>query len=143
LAEEGRIGEVRFFDFKEEVMAKRREARSADFKAKVALAVVRERKTAGELATRFSLHPTQIHTWNKRLLEGAVELFRDGRSHREAAERQWREAELYEVLRPPNETCVNGLTYHGPPPANEPCPPRGPSHLSGRSRGPVFGVHFR
>jgi len=76
-------------------MAKRRQARSADFKAKVALAAVRERKTVGELAGQ---HPTQIHTWKKRLLEGAAQLFRDGRSHREAAERQSREAELYEQI---------------------------------------------
>jgi putative transposase len=79
-------------------MAKRRQPRSVDFKAKVALAAVRERITVGELATRFSLHPTQIHTWKKRLLEGAAELFRDARSHREAAERQSREAELYEQI---------------------------------------------
>lgn len=79
-------------------MAKRRKPRSAEFKAKVALAAVQERKTAAELAKQFDVHPSQIQTWKKRVVDGASELFRDQRRDREAAERQVREAELYEQI---------------------------------------------
>lgn len=79
-------------------MAKRRMPRSAEFKAKVALAAVQERKTVAELAKQFGVHPSQIQSWKKGLLEGAADLFRDLRRDREAAERQVREAELYEQI---------------------------------------------
>ena len=79
-------------------MAKRRKPRSAEFKAKVALAAVQERKTVAELAKQFEVHPSQIQTWKKALVGGASELFRDQRRDRETAERQVREAELYEQI---------------------------------------------
>ena len=79
-------------------MAKRRKPRSAEFKAKVALAAVQERQTVAELAKQFGVHPSQIQSWKKGLVEGAADLFRDQRRDREAAERQVREAELYEQI---------------------------------------------
>ena len=46
-------------------MARKRTARGPDFKAKVALAALRERKTVSELSRQFEVHPTQIHQWKK------------------------------------------------------------------------------
>ena len=37
----------------------------AAFKAKVALAAIREQRTAAELARRYKLHPNQICKWNR------------------------------------------------------------------------------
>ncbi|MCL4206852.1 MAG: hypothetical protein KJ000_30590 [Pirellulaceae bacterium] len=51
------------------------------------------------MAKQSGVHPSQIQSLNKGLLEGAAGLFRDQRRHREAAERQVREAELYEPIR--------------------------------------------
>jgi transposase-like protein len=85
-------------DSKEWIMAKGRKPRSADFKAKVALAALQERRTSAELAKQFGVHPSQIQTWKKRVVEGAVELFVDPGRDRQAAERQVREAELYEQI---------------------------------------------
>ena len=56
-------------------MAQKRKPRNAEFKAKIALAALREDKTVGELASQHDIHPTQIHRWKKQLLTGAPELF--------------------------------------------------------------------
>jgi transposase-like protein len=56
-----------------------RRTHSPIFKAKVALAAVREDKTLSELAQQFDVHPNQITEWKKALCANAAELF-DGKS---------------------------------------------------------------
>jgi putative transposase len=79
-------------------MSGKRKARSAEFKAKVALAAVQERRTVSELAAQFGVHPTQIHAWKKQLVSEAVELFKDGRSAKDAATTATEQGELYEQI---------------------------------------------
>lgn len=79
-------------------MAKKREVRSAEFKAKVALAAVTERQTVSELVQKFDVHATQIHAWKKLLKERVAELFEDRRSSGRQASQEDREAELYEQI---------------------------------------------
>ena len=56
-------------------MGKKRKKYSAEFKAKVALAALKNEETSAELAQRFGVHPTMITTWKRTLLEGASEIF--------------------------------------------------------------------
>jgi putative transposase len=56
-------------------MTGKRKSHSVSFKAKVAIAAVREQETVAQLSSRFSVHATQIHLWKRHLLDGAEGLF--------------------------------------------------------------------
>ena len=56
-------------------MGKKRKKYNSEFKAKVALAALKNEETTAELAQRFGVHPTMISTWKRSLLEGAADIF--------------------------------------------------------------------
>ena len=76
-------------------MARKRK-HDAGFMAKVAVAAVKEVHTVSELSGQFGVHPTQIHKWKRRLLDGAAELFTRPGKERQDGESEV--AELYEQI---------------------------------------------
>lgn len=59
-------------------MSRKRKQYSSEFKAKVALAALKDDETVAQLAARYEVHPTMIHTWKRNLLEGAANIFDKG-----------------------------------------------------------------
>jgi putative transposase len=75
---------------------RKRVVHGAVFKSKVAMAALRGERTASQLASQFGVHPVQIAKWKRRLVDGAAELFEDGR--RRAVREGPQEQELFEEI---------------------------------------------
>lgn len=62
-------------------MKKSRTKHSPEFKAKVALAALREQETIPEIARRYSVHPNVVYKWKRQLTENMSRAFdAEGRS---------------------------------------------------------------
>ncbi|MCU7906692.1 MAG: transposase [Candidatus Thiodiazotropha sp. (ex Epidulcina cf. delphinae)] len=72
-------------------MSRKRRNHSSAFKAKVALAAVKNDRTLAEPAEQFDVHPNQIQDWRKRLLNDADQLFGRGQRQREETDEKVKE----------------------------------------------------
>ena len=78
-------------------MGTKRRRHSSKFKKQVALAAIKERKTISELSGEFSIHPNQIVTWKKQLIDGAEDIFKDKRK-KSIIDKEETESKLYEEI---------------------------------------------
>ena len=77
-------------------MAKRRR-HSAEFKAKVALEILKGQRTANEIAAEYGVHPTVLSDWKKQAIDGLPDVF--GRSKvRDVQEEEALKARLYQEI---------------------------------------------
>lgn len=78
-------------------MPGKRKRHTAAFKAQVALAAVKNDRTANELASQYGVHPTLVNTWKKQLVHGAEQVFA-AKLNAGGNDGEARQAELYEQI---------------------------------------------
>ena len=94
-------------------MSKRtRRTHAPEFKAKVALAAVRNEDTLAALAKRFDVHPGQVIAWKDQLLRSAAEVFADGRPTEPPVDVQRLHAKIGEITLE-NDFLEKALTKAG------------------------------
>jgi transposase-like protein len=69
-------------------MSKKRRNYSSQFKAKVAIAALKNDEPIAELAARFEIHPTMINNWKRSLTNGAADIFDKGHKSQKQNEAQ-------------------------------------------------------
>ena len=78
-------------------MGQQRRRHTAEFKARVAVAALREQQTLNELASAYGEHPVQVAQWKKQALSGLPDVFA-GRRARAAQDEAALQAQLYEEI---------------------------------------------
>ena len=63
-------------------MSRKRKRYTPEFKAKVAIAALKNDETIAELSSRYGIHPTMISNWKRTLLDNVVDIFDKGRKTR-------------------------------------------------------------
>ncbi len=77
-------------------MKQQRRTHSPEFKTKVALEALKERKTISEIASEYQVHANQVTAWKSQLIENMPGVFADGR--RSFQEKEDKEAILYQQI---------------------------------------------
>ncbi len=78
-------------------MTQKRRRHTDQFKFKVALEAAQGRKTLNEIASAYNLHPNQVSSWKKQLLEEGATVFGSHTARQQRAQAV-KEAELYEQI---------------------------------------------
>ena len=78
-------------------MTQKRKQYTMQFKFKVALEAAKEGKTINQIASDFDLHPNQVSSWKKQLVEEGPSLF-SHRVDRQQEQQTAQEAALYEQI---------------------------------------------
>jgi transposase len=81
----------------EQELKQSRQKHNPAFKAKVALAALKGEETTAEIAHQFQVHPSQVRTWQRALVEGAAGLCA-GDGQREKEVDQTLMAQLYQHI---------------------------------------------
>ena len=74
-----------------------RKRRSNEEKARIALEALREDQTVREIADKYGVHPNQVSTWKRQMLDNASLAFQNGKSNKEKQLEQEHEMVLKEL----------------------------------------------
>ena len=78
---------------------KKRTERAAEFKKKVAIEAIKERKTINEIAALFEIHPRLVSKWKKEFLDNAQSIFEFKNNNQKLIkEQRYKEAKLHEKI---------------------------------------------
>jgi transposase len=69
-------------------MKSTRTRHTPSFKAKAALAAVREQETMPQLSKRYGVHANQIYKWKSQLVNSAAQVFERGNAPTDASDRE-------------------------------------------------------
>ncbi len=75
-----------------------RKRHTPEFKAKVALEAIRENKTAGQIASEYEVHPTQVSQWKKEAIDHLTAVFQHGGRRSEAKTSEVLQDRLYSQI---------------------------------------------
>ncbi len=78
-------------------MAKQRKTYAAELKAKIALEAIKAQRTVNEIAMHYEVHPNQVTSWKKQVLDELPQLF-SGSRHRGAQDDAQLKAHLYQQI---------------------------------------------
>lgn len=78
-------------------MKTQRHRYSPDFKARLALEVIKAERTLIEIASEAQVHPNLLIQWKKQLLESLPQVFADKRA-KEQKQQEEKEAQLYQQI---------------------------------------------
>ena len=84
-------------------MNQKRQKRTPQFKAKLAIEALKSDQSLSELAERYDIDPRQITRWKNRLIDGCESLF----AHKTTQRRAIADIEKEELRRELNETLRN------------------------------------
>jgi len=80
-----------------------------EFRAKVALEALREERTFPELARKYDVHPNQISTWKRKVIENMADIF----SSKKNKQKDNHEAEIKELHAKINQLSVENVRASG------------------------------
>ncbi len=78
-------------------MTKKKSSYSADFKAKVSMAAIKEEFTMAQLTSKYEVHTTQIRNWKTQAVEAVKSCFRK-KKEAELADQEKLVSGLYEQI---------------------------------------------
>jgi transposase-like protein len=75
-------------------VSRKRRQHDAQFKLRVALEAAKGLKTLSQIASEYKVHPNQVSSWKKQLLEGGSSLFSSDTARQQHTARVWAVAGL-------------------------------------------------
>jgi transposase-like protein len=79
-------------------MSKKKNQHGATFRAKVALAALKESHTVPQIAGQFQIHPNLVYKWRRQLVDGAATVFEGSHAPLGTEAQQAEIASLYELI---------------------------------------------